>query len=153
VAQAVTGYGRVLVPRAFTKGDPTLDAFEWNQLPQELKARGLLRPGTFVITTNWIYAGKIDQALHDALPVVIFGGNQKQFGARYDPNAFLGRDAIVIGPVESMGGVAGGLQPYFHSIEELPPYFLGRSGMHEIELRLVLAHRLKVPLPAPSWRR
>jgi len=149
VGEAATGYGRILAPALFAAGDPTLDAFEWGQLPRELAARGLLRAGTFVITTNWIYAGKIDQAFHDAVPVVVFGSNPKQFGLRYDPHSLVGRDAIVVAPDDSMDGIASALQPYFDSIEELAPFALGRSGLAEIHLRVLLARRLGRPLPAP----
>jgi Dolichyl-phosphate-mannose-protein mannosyltransferase len=153
VAHASTGYGRVLAPRLFAKGDPTLEMFEWSQLPQQLESRGLLRAGTFLITTNWVNAGKIDHVLHDAVPVVIFGDNPKQFGLRYDPESLLGRDAIVVAPVDSMHGIADGLRPYFDSIEELAPLYLGRSGLHEIHLRVLWAHRLERVLPAPYWGR
>jgi hypothetical protein len=147
--QAVTGYARLLAPRLFAHGDPTLEAFEWSQLPYELRARGLLRPGVFLITTSWMDAGRIDQAFHDTLPVVIFGGNPKQFGLRYDPAQFLGRDALVVGPADRMEGIATRLQPYFASIHELAPFALGRSGMQEIPLRLMRAHCLLQPLPSP----
>jgi hypothetical protein len=153
VAEATTGYARILAPHLLARGDPTREVFEWSQLPPELDSRGLLRPGTFVITTNWIYAGKIDQVLHDAVPVVIFGSNPKQFGFRYDPRSLLGRDALVVGPVDSMHGVAEGLRPHFESIEELAPVALGRSGMREIQLRVLFAHRLRTPLPGPYWTR
>jgi hypothetical protein len=152
-AEAASGYGRILAPRLFARGDPTLEVFDWSQLPPELESRGLLPAGTFVITTNWIYAGKIDHALHDAVPVVVFGSNPKQFGFRYDPQLLLGRDAVVLGPVDSMGGIAEGLRPYFDSLEERAPVTLGRSGLSEIELRVLSAHRLKAPLPAPYWTR
>jgi hypothetical protein len=146
---AATGYGRMLAPRLFARGDPTLDAFEWSQLPQELRARGLLQPGVFLITTDWMYAGRIDQALHDTVPVVVFGGNPKQFGLRYDPAGFLGRSALVVGPADRMEGIATRLQPYFQSVEELAPFTLGRSGMQEIPLRLMRAYCLLEPLPSP----
>jgi Dolichyl-phosphate-mannose-protein mannosyltransferase len=152
VTEANTGYGRILAPRLFAGGDPTLEVFDWSQLPPELKSRGLLRPGSFVITTNWIYAGKIDHALHDAVPVVVFGSNPKQFGFRYDPQRLLGRDAVVVGPVDSMGGVAERLRPYFDSLEELAPVTLGRPGLSEIQLQVVSAQRLTAPLPAPYWK-
>lgn len=152
-AEAASGYGRILAPRLFARGDPTLEVFDWGQLPPELESRGLLPAGTFVITTNWIYAGKIDHALHDAVPVVVFGSNPKQFGFRYDPELLLGRDAVVLGPVDSMGGIAAGLRPYFDSLEERAPVTLGRSGLSEIQLRVFSAHRLKAPLPAPYWTR
>jgi 4-amino-4-deoxy-L-arabinose transferase-like glycosyltransferase len=152
VAHARTGFGRMLTPHLLAGGDPTLQVFDWSQLPPQLESRGLLRTGTFLITTDWTYAGKIDHALHDAVPIVIFGGNPKQFGLRYDPRSFLGRDAIVVAPIESTDGIADGLRPYFDSIEELAPLYLGRSGMREIRLRLLWAHRLQTTLPAPYWR-
>jgi hypothetical protein len=148
-SHAATGFGRILAPRLFAHGDPTLDAFEWSQLPGELQARGLLQSGDFLITTNWMYAGRIDQALHDTVPVVVFGGNPKQFGLRYDPAGFLRRDALVLGPADSMEGVAGRLRPYFDAVEELETFGLGRSGMQEIPLRLLRAHCLLKPLPSP----
>jgi 4-amino-4-deoxy-L-arabinose transferase-like glycosyltransferase len=151
VAHARTGFGRALAPRLFTAGDASLQMFEWSQLPPELESRGLLRTGTFVVTTDWIYAGKIDHVLHDAVPVVIVGGDPKQFGLRYDPRSFLGRDALVVAPADS-AGIAASLRPYFASIEELAPIYLGRSGLREIHLRVFRAHRLESTLPAPYWR-
>jgi hypothetical protein len=146
---AATGFGRILAPRLFARGDPTLDAFEWNQLPGELRARGLLQPGDFLISTNWIYAGRVDEALRHTVPVVVFGGNPKQFGLRFDPADFLGRDALVVAPADSMTGLADRLQPYFESVHELAPFTLGRSGMQEIPLRLIRARCLLEPLPSP----
>jgi len=149
VGHTVSGYGRILAPGLFVHGDPTLDALEWGQLPPALRARGLLQPGVFLITTNWTYAGRIDQALHDSVPVVVFGGNAKQFALRYDPAQFVGRDALVIGPSDTMQDMSRKLQPYFESVEEMTPLALGRSGLEEIPLSLVRAHRLLRPLPAP----
>lgn len=146
---AVTGFGRILAPRLFAHGDPTLDAFEWNQLPGELRARGLLRPGVFIVTTNWRYAGRVDEAFHHTVSVLVFGGNPKQFALRYDRSEFLGRDALVLGPADSMIGIADRLQPYFASVHELAPFALGRSGMPEIPMRLMRAHCLLKPLPSP----
>jgi 4-amino-4-deoxy-L-arabinose transferase-like glycosyltransferase len=151
--QAATGIGRTLTPWLFARGDPTLDALEWSQLPPELAARGLLRPGTFLITTSWIYAGKIDQAFHGRVPIVVFGNNPKQYALRYPGQGFVGRDALVAGPADSMRGVLQALQPYFDSVEEQPPVTLGRAGLKEIELRLLLAHRLRTELPVPDWAR
>jgi 4-amino-4-deoxy-L-arabinose transferase-like glycosyltransferase len=148
-AHAETGYGRILAPRLFARGDPTLDAFEWSQVGQELRTRRLLRPGVFLITTNWMYAGRIDEALHDAFPVVIFGSNPKQYGLRYDPAEFLGRDALVLGPAEGMEGIASRLKPYFDSVNELEAFAIGRSGLREIPLRILEARCLLEPLPSP----
>jgi hypothetical protein len=150
-AQAASGFGRRLVPGLFAHGDPTLDAFEWRALPRELAARGLPQPGMFMITTSWIYAGRIDQAFHGAVPLVVFGNNPKQYALRYDPASFLGQDALVVAPADAMPGVAAEIAPYFDGVEELPPLALGRSGMKEIELHLLRAQRLQRVLPAPRW--
>jgi 4-amino-4-deoxy-L-arabinose transferase-like glycosyltransferase len=152
-AQAASGLGRRLAPSLFRHGDPTLDAFEWSQLAGELGARGLPKPGQFLITTSWIYAGKIDQAFHGRVPLVVFGGNPKQYALRYPPQSLLGRDAIVAAPADSMAGVGPALQPYFESIEEQPPVTLGRSGLEEVELRVLLARDLRKELPSPDWAR
>jgi hypothetical protein len=151
--EAATGLGRTLTPWLFARGDPTLDALEWSQLPPELAARDLLRPGTFVITTSWIYAGKIDQAFHGRVPIVVSGNNPKQYALRYRPENFLGRDAVIAAPADAMAGVLQELQPYFDSIEEQPPVTLGRRGLREIELRLFLAHGPRAQLPWPDWAR
>jgi len=52
-----------------------------------------------------------------------------------------------------MQGVAEDLRPYFASIEELAPLYLGRSGLQEIHLRVLRAHELQNALPDPYWRR
>ena len=151
--QAATGIGRTLTPWLFTRGDPTLDALEWSQLPPELAARGLMHPGTFLITTSWVYAGKIDQAFHGRVPIVVFANNPKQYAVRYPPQSLVGHDALVAAPADSMAGVRQGLQPYFDSVEEQASVTLGRSGLREIELRVLLAHRLRTELPVPDWAR
>lgn len=148
-AHTVTGVGRLLAPRLFAQGDPTLDAFEWRQLPAELQQRAQLRPGMFFITTNWRYAARIDLAFHDAFPVVVFGANPKQFGLRYDPARLVGHDALLIAPPENTSNVASHLRPYFLSVQELQAFGLGRSGLQEIPLQLMWARCLLEPLPSP----
>jgi 4-amino-4-deoxy-L-arabinose transferase-like glycosyltransferase len=154
VFEVNTGDAHIVAPRASPLVDPTLEMLSWRQLPPQLAARGLLPAGTFVITTSWYYAGKIDQALNDAVPIVVFDNDPRQFGLRDNRQDLLGHDAIVVAPVAAMHGIAAGLQPYFDSIEEeRAPVALGRSGRREIELRVLRAHRLRTPLPVPAWTR
>jgi hypothetical protein len=96
-----------------------------------------------------MYAGRVDEALHDTVAVVVFGGNPKQFGLRYDLADFLGRDALILGPADSMTGIAERLGPYFDSVHELAPFTLGRSGMQETPMRLMRARCLLKLLPSP----
>jgi hypothetical protein len=152
VGHAATGYGLELFPYAFPHGDPTLESFEWSELPAELHKRGLLpRPGIFIITTSWAYAGKIDLAFKNAVPIVVVLTDPKQYGLRYDSKSFVGHDALLVGPVESMAGIDVALRPYFDSIQQALSVALGRDGRREIALDVYLAHDLKTPLRAPLW--
>ncbi len=100
---------------------------------------------------SWIDIGKIDLALHGELQTQVFG-ESKQYAFRYDPAIFLGRDALVIGRVDRMEGIERSLAPYFGSIEELPPFVFGRSGMQEVSVRILRARGLKKELPSPYPR-
>jgi 4-amino-4-deoxy-L-arabinose transferase-like glycosyltransferase len=149
VTHAATGFGKRLFPTLLAR-DPTLEALEWTNLPAELKSRGLLGgKGLFIIAPNWIEAGKIDQVLGGAIPVLVVGDEPKQFAFRYAAKDFLGRDALAIGSMDSMRGMEAGLGRYFESVGELSPIWLGRFGLREIELRILLAHDLLTPWPAP----
>ncbi len=153
VGHTATGYGRLLVPAAFAKGDPTLESLEWTPLRAELQKRGLLdKPGLFVISGSPIDIGKIDQALHDAMPMQVFG-ESKQYAFRYDPRILVGRDALIIGRRDHVNGLDQALAPYFASIEELPPFAFGRSGMYEVDVRIFYGHVLRKPLPSPYEKR
>lgn len=149
IGHASTGFGRVLAPAVFAKRDPTLEAYEWTPLRSELQRRGLLdRKNLFIISGSPIDGGKIDQALHDALPMQVFG-ESKQYAFRLDPQTLVGRDALIVGRRDDTVDLRRALAPYFDSIDELPPFAFGRSGMNEVELRLLYGHTLKKPLPSP----
>jgi 4-amino-4-deoxy-L-arabinose transferase-like glycosyltransferase len=150
VGHSVTGAGRLFLPAAFRFGDPTLEVVEWTPLRVELQSRGYLdRKDMFVIVPHWIDAGRIDQALGGALPVVVFGDTSepKNFDFRYDPKLLVGRDALIIGR-KITPGTESSVRQYFQFVKELPPFMFGRSGMQEIELRIMLAKKLLKPFPS-----
>ena len=148
VSHAVTGYGRLLFPAVFAKGDPTLEFFEWAPMRNELQRRGLLeQKGLFIISGHSSDIAKIDQAL-DSMPMQLFG-ESKQYAFRYDPRTLVGRDALIIDRQDRFNDIDKGLAPYFESIEELTTFAIGRSGMSEVSLRIFYAHFLKKPLPSP----
>jgi hypothetical protein len=152
-AHEATGFAKLLFPAAFAGGDPTLEAYEWGPLRDELQRRGCLdHKRLFVVSDSWIDAGRIDQALHDALPMQVFG-DSKQYAFRYDRNAFIGRDALVISRADKAGELRRALAPYFESIEQLPPFAFGRSGMKEVDLQIFYARVLTKPLPSPYEKR
>lgn len=147
VGHAATGYGRVLIPALFAQRDPTLESLEWEPLRTELLARNLLdKKDLFIISHSWIDVGKIDFALNGTMPIQVFGKG-KQYAFRYKPGAFLGHDALIIGRSDRLEGIEAGLSSYFDSIEELPPFMFGRSGMREVTVRILYAKHLRKPLP------
>ncbi len=149
VGHAATGFGKLLFPAAFTLRDPTLETVEWTPLLAELKVRGYLDgKDIFVVAPGWIDAGKVDQALGGALQVVVFGGSSepKNFDFRYDRQALLGRNALIIGRTITPD-TKSRLRHFFSSVEELPSFSFGRCGMREIELRIMLAKNLLIPFP------
>ena len=148
VGHAATGLGRVWFPGLLAK-DPTLEALEWTSLRQELQARGLLdHPGLFVLAPHWITGGKLDHGLSGALPVVVFGPDQRHFAFRQDLGLLVGRDALIMGPEAQVTRVLPALADYFDHLEELPPLALGRGGRPEVALRLFLGRRLRQTPPA-----
>lgn len=148
VGHAATGLGRVWFPGLLAK-DPTLEALEWTSLRPELQARGLLdHPGLFVLAPHWITGGKLDHGLGGALPVVVFGPDQRHFAFRQDLGLLVGRDALIMGPEAQVTRVLPALADYFDHLEELPPLALGRGGRPEVALRLFLGRRLRQPPPA-----
>ena len=75
-------------------------------------------------------------------------GESKQYAFRYDANTLVGRDALIIGR-RDRAGIKQRLAPYFESIDELPDFVFGRSGMNEIDVQIFYGHVLKKPLPSP----
>ena len=75
-------------------------------------------------------------------------GEAKQYAFRIEPKTLVGRDALIVGQRNRTIGLRRALTPYFDSIDELPPFAFGRSGMNEVEVRLLYGHVLKKPLPS-----
>jgi len=150
VSHAATGWMARLAPAAFARGDPSLEAVEWSGLREALAARGWLgRKDLFIVSVQWLEAGKIDYALHGALPVLVFTQDPRHFAFRHDPADLLGMDAVIVGRARNMRNAAGDLAAYFERIEPLPPAWVGRGGAREIELPMLYAHRLIKPYPLP----
>jgi hypothetical protein len=153
VGYVETGFGKLLITTEDTRRDPALDFIEWTPLRDELQARGLLaKDNLFVVSGSPSDIGAIDQALGDALPMQVFG-DAKEYAFRIDPKVLVGRDALIMGRRDRMGGVVEGLTPYFESIEQLPSFAFGRSGMKEIDVPIYYGHVLKKPLPLPRYAR
>lgn len=151
VSDAATAWIKGVIPKL--KTDPTAEAIAWTNLRTELDRRGLLKPGTFVVATEWSEAGKIDQAVGDEAPVLVFNDDPREYAFRTPSSAYLHHDALIIGRETTVKQELGRMAPHFASITPLPGVSVGRGDKAEIPVTILLAHDLTSPYPLPSWAR
>jgi 4-amino-4-deoxy-L-arabinose transferase-like glycosyltransferase len=133
------------------KADPTAEAMDWRRLRVELDRRGLLKPGAFVAAAEWNEAGKIDQAVGDVLPVLVFNRDPREYAFRTPSSAYLHHDALIIGKPNTVKQELGRIAPHFAALTPLPDVTVGRGGKDEITLSVIAAHDLTSPYPLPAW--
>jgi len=149
VSDAATAWIKDAVPSL--KTDPTAEAMDWRRLRVELDRRGLLKPGTFVVAAEWNEAGKIDQAVGDAAPVLVFNGDPREYAFRGPSDRYLGHDALIIGRGPTVGQELARIAPHFAALTPLPGVTVGRGSQDEIALTVIAAHDLTSPYPRPAW--
>jgi 4-amino-4-deoxy-L-arabinose transferase-like glycosyltransferase len=149
VSDAATAWIKDAIPSL--KTDPTAEAVDWRRLGVELDRRGLLKPGTFVVAAEWNEAGKIDQAVGDAAPVLVFNSDPREYAFRTPSDRFLHHDALIIGRGPTVTQELGRIGPHFASLTPLPGVTVGRDHKGEISLTVIAAHDLTSPYPRPDW--
>jgi 4-amino-4-deoxy-L-arabinose transferase-like glycosyltransferase len=151
VSDAATAWIKDAVPSL--KADPTAEAMDWRRLRTELDSRGLLQPGTLVVAAEWNEAGKIDQAVGDAAPVLVFNSDPREYAFREPSDRFLHHDALIIGRGPTVAQELKHIAPHFAALTPLPSITVGRGNRNEIALTVIRAHDLTSPYPLPSWAR
>ena len=152
VSDAATAWVRDALPRAFPKTDPTYEAIDWAPLRGQLERAGLLdTPGQFVVAVEWNEAGKIDQALGDQEPVVVFNQDPREYAFRQNAAGLVGHDALIIGRGPSVAQELTRIAPHFASLMPVSGFSVGRGGRAEIPLTVIVARDLLTPYPLPSW--
>ncbi len=149
--EAAVGWLGPAFPKAFKKGDPTVEALEWTGLGPALAQQGLTAPGQFIVSVKWNEGGKIDEALKGAEPVYVFSNDPREFAFRGDPNASVGHDALIIGRPDSIKGHLADLSGYFASITPAGQIAIGRGGRDELDLTVLRAHDLLRPYPRKGF--
>lgn len=145
-AHVATGWLETVVPAAFHDGDPTVEMLDWTELRAAVAAEDL-PPGGFVVSVRWLQAGKIDAALGGDRPVLVFTHDPRNFAFQHDQRAFLGQDALIIGPPEAVAEAVAGYAAYFAAFDPPRPVALHRGGRVAIELAMVRAHSFRRPYP------
>jgi 4-amino-4-deoxy-L-arabinose transferase-like glycosyltransferase len=149
VSDAATAWIKDAIPSL--KTDPTAEAMDWRRLRVELDRRGLLKPGTLVVATEWNEAGKIDQAVGDAAPVLVFNSDPREYAFRTPSDHYLHHDALIIGRGPTVEQELARIAPHFASLTPLEGVTVGRGNKDEIALTVIAAHDLTSPYPLPGW--
>lgn len=97
--------------------DPTAEGIDWVSVRDDLRARGLLPPGTLVAALNWRDAGKLGYALGPNVTMLCLSTDARQFGFADPVRAFAGRDVILL----EVGAAAPEARNWFRSVNILAP--------------------------------
>jgi hypothetical protein len=153
-SQAATGWVERLglLPAGVT--DPTRETLNWDALKASplLGAQGGTKPA-FVLSNHWSEAGKMALALGPRMPVIVSPDDPRGIAFLQDPAAFVGKDAVIIVPINQISTLPDVFRSYFEELGPPQRLSVGRGGMDELDLALFPAHRLTQPLPLPYPRR
>ena len=136
-SDVATGWASRLAPGAFRRGDPSLEAVDWQDLPNGLRRLGLLGDGSTVIATiHWIDGAKAGYAIGRGWPVVCLSDDPRGFQFAYPPNRFAGRNAILLVRAQRTGVPPdmSRYAPYFRSLQLVDSVAITRLRRPELEI-------------------
>ena len=152
-SDVATGWMARAEPSWFTRGDPSLEAYDWSDLRPELLARGLLANARPVVAgTHWIEAAKIGYAMGPDVPVLCLSGDPRHFYYLNPPARFIGRDVLILVRVPA-GGLTWNVRqeyaPYFAAVDSAGTVPIRRGGRVAFTVAVYRATRMRAPYPAP----
>ena len=121
--------------------DPTSEGLNWTSIRDDLRARGLLPPGTLVAALNWRDAGKIGYALGPDIMMLCLNQDSRQFGFTLPASAYAGQDVLLLSV-----RTAEPITRWFHSVQELPGTSVRLDGriLQEVTVQRGLGLRPKL---------
>lgn len=132
-SQIATGWFSRRVPSLFARGDPSLDAVDWSDVPAGLAAVGPAGQSPMVVAANWIDAAKLGAALPSDAIILCFNDDPRHFQFVIDQRRLVGANALVVlrsgrgaGADESRRRVSA----YFRSLDSATTIQIHRGG-HE----------------------
>jgi hypothetical protein len=146
VVQVSTGWPLAILPARSHLADPTLEAFDWQDLA---KAPIFDEQPRFVISTKWSDAGKIALALGPHIPVFVLSNDPRGWAFQDESRSFVGQSGVIVTPAADVASVSAVARPLFDSLGQPQLYALGRGGRSEIKLALIPAAGLTRGLPMP----
>jgi 4-amino-4-deoxy-L-arabinose transferase-like glycosyltransferase len=146
VVQLSTGWPLAILNARSHLSDPTLEAFDWQDLA---KAPIFDDPPRFVVSTKWSDAGKIALALGPNVPVFVLSNDPRGWAFLDESRSFVGQSGVIVTLAADVGSVSAVARPLFDSLGQPQLYALGRGRRSEIKLALIPATGLTRGLPMP----
>jgi 4-amino-4-deoxy-L-arabinose transferase-like glycosyltransferase len=99
--------------------DPTQEGADWTSMYEDLRARGVLPPGTVAAAMNWRNAGKIGFALGPEVTMLCLCTDSRQFAFAHPVHEFAGQDVILLLPDPPEAAMQEARR-WFHTVQALP---------------------------------
>ncbi len=128
--------------------DPTLDAYGWEAVANELERRGLVDdPKTFVFTSKWYHSGQIAFATGSRSPVLCYSARKPLGFAQWSrPEQWVGHDGILV-VVNHSSTEPDAFDRWFERIDWLGEFAVQRAGAAVKRVRLYRCVRQTQPFP------
>jgi len=126
--------------------DPTMEGVDFTDIRKRFEQEGWLENDhLFVATEKWWQTGKIDWPLRGEKDVLIFHPDPRNHAYFFDPQAWLGKDAIYVRYQKVGRPPSSHLVPFFESVQQLPDLPITRYGKTELIMEIFYCTKFKVP--------
>ena len=137
VLEMQSGWLGSAFPHVFRRGDPTAENVEWTPLASIIN-RGKLsdEDRTFVLTSGWRDAAKIDQGLAGDYRVAVVSDDPRNFAIGVDTKAWAGHNGWIVLEGASMPARSAALKSCFASVEEPSNLTIQRGARPDAKLTI-----------------
>ncbi len=149
LAAVILGPSRILPFAPTGAHDPTRFAYDWPDLRSAAPWRSHSPPPDFIVVDNWRIGARVGVALGRAARICAFTQDPRGFAFQCDPNAWVGKNALLVVAKESADAALPALSGYFDTVESSADLAIGRGGRTERFLALAFARSLARPYPLP----
>lgn len=131
--------------------DPTMEGVDFTDIHKRFEEEGWLKnDNLFVATEKWWQTGKIDWPLKGAKDILIFHPDPRNHAYFFEPQDWLGKDAIYVRYQKNDRPPSSHLLPFFETVEQLPDIPVTRYGKTELILDVFYCTNFQIP-EKPQW--
>ncbi len=147
-----SAFGPKLVGEQFgNTSDPTMEGVDFIDVRKRFEEEGWLEDeNLFVATEKWWQTGKIDWPLRGKKDILIFHPDPRNHAYFFEPDAWLGKDAIYVRYQKGDRPPSSHLLPFFVSVKQLPDLPITRYGKTELIMEVFYCKDFRIP-EEPRW--